>query len=133
MEECFAKDIDLVKNQEIPEKISEVIKQLSQLLETVEEAVREVSLLFQKGEASRGMRGLVDVIDALQQIDNALDFLCRAGYAEFLDLQEAKNGLEEIFPSMLGNLEEQDLVALADLLEYELQPALAACRGRLPA
>ncbi len=133
MEECFPKDINQVKNQEIPEKISEVIKQLSQLLETVEEAAGEVCLLFQKGETSRGMQGLVDVIDALQQIDNALAFLCQAGYAEFLDLQEAKNGLEKIFPFMLDNLEEQDLVALADLLEYELQPALAACRERLPA
>ncbi len=120
------------QHQEIPDKIYHVIQQLSGLLGTAGEAVSEVCLLFQQGETSRGMRALTEVIDALQHIHNALEYLCSSGYAESLGLREAKSEIGEIFPAMLNSIEEQDFLALADVMEYELKPALASCRNRLP-
>lgn len=101
-------------------------------MSTVGEAVSEVCLLFQQGETSRGMRALTEVIDALQHIYNALEYLCSSDYAEPLGLGKVKRKLGEIFPAMLNSIEGQDFLALADILEYELKPALASCRKQLP-
>lgn len=113
------------------EKVHLVIKQLGELIKTMEEACSEVSRLLSQGETSRGMQLFSDLTEALQQVKGAFDFLSRAGYAENLGITDVANDLQAIFPIMLSRIEDQDYVALADLLEYEMQPVLAALRKRL--
>lgn len=116
---------------QLPEKIRAVLGNLGQLLGTVQEAVNEVCILFQQGELGRGLQGLCEVIEALQHIQKALDFLTSTVYGEPLGLFDSKQAIENTFPALLLSLEEHDFVALSDILQYEFQPALSECQKRV--
>lgn len=118
---------------EIPEKIQVVLNHLHQLMGTVQEGVVEVCVFLQQGNTKRGLQVLGEIIRALENVHGALDFLINVGYGKCLGLEDAKRNMEDIFPSLLASLEEHDFVALADILEYEFQPTLAACKDLINA
>ena len=115
----------------LPE-IADILKQLKEFLPTLVAAAEEVTALLQQGETARGMRGLAELVTGLQTLERVLDFLCASCRAELPELEGARGRIEAVFPSLLAAIEEEDPVAIGDVLSYELVPALASCREELP-
>ncbi|MEW6573304.1 MAG: hypothetical protein AB1374_06685 [Bacillota bacterium] len=105
--------------------LDDLKQRLDELVTTLEEATREVSVLLQQGNGARGMNGLREVLEALQFFHEGLDVLTLADSATYNGLADLKDKLEQVYPSIYNALEADDTVTLADVLEYELAATFA--------
>ncbi|MEW6181613.1 MAG: hypothetical protein AB1500_00330 [Bacillota bacterium] len=104
------------------EVLKDLRERLNELIPTLAEAAREVAALLQRGDTGRGLNGLYEVLEALEHFHQGLDLLVKADGSTlycngFLGLSEK---LEQIYPPVFSALEANDMVTLADILEFEL-------------
>ncbi|HAG07335.1 MAG: hypothetical protein XD69_0505 [Clostridia bacterium 62_21] len=109
------------------ERMKEVVRHLNELVPTLQEAAKATAVLLQEGNFADGYRQLQLLIEALQHFEEGLAFLETAGFIEGTGLEDLKQRLQRVYPSILAALQERDSVQLADLLEYELAPTLVRC------
>ncbi|MEW5898337.1 MAG: hypothetical protein AB1652_04070 [Bacillota bacterium] len=137
LQEPAAEDVQVVEIETAPalEKLSAVLRPLLELLDTLQEAVREVYTYLQAGATGRAMQELAAVLEALDHVQGgltAVKTLMPPSAVPAVNRGEITNNpFGHILPEMLQALEARDTVVMADLLEYELEPALARCRQDL--
>ncbi|MEW6172111.1 MAG: hypothetical protein AB1510_03465 [Bacillota bacterium] len=107
--------------------LKDLRERLNELVPTLEQAAREVAALLQQGNVGRGLNGLHEVLEALQYFHEGLDLLIKADgdalyWSGFSGLREK---LDQIYPPVFAALEANDMVTLADLLEFELADTFA--------
>lgn len=108
-----------------------VIRCAIELLPTLRAASEEISALFTEGNITRAMSGLTELADGLQELQKGLELIFAAGGSELSDLNVCLIRLEAVYPLLLRAIEDEDPVALSDILNYELVPALEDCNIHL--
>lgn len=106
-------------------------QKLDALIPTLEQAAREVAALLQQGNLQRGLSGLQEVLEALQSFHEGLDVLVEAddGASHSIKFSGLRQKLNQVYPPVFAALEANDMVTLADILEYELAETFAQYKG----
>jgi hypothetical protein len=111
----------------------EVRRRLDELVPTLELATREVAALLQQGNIRHGLSGLQEVLEALQSFHEGMDFLMSADRHTLSrrGLEDLRSRLEQTYPPVLAAIEANDMVTLADVLDYELAETFAEYGSRV--
>jgi len=110
---------------------TDVLRRVRELLPTLRTASEETASLLQEGNTARGMLGLTELVTGLQGLQKALEFLCSACSPSLSRFEGSRARLEAVYPAMLTAIENEDPVAISDVLTYELVPALEAFENSL--
>ncbi|MDI6906155.1 MAG: hypothetical protein QMC81_01530 [Thermoanaerobacterales bacterium] len=111
----------------LPHETSDVVRHVIEFLPTLRMATEEISGLLMEGNTTRAMRGLAELVTGLQELHKGLELLSFAYGSGSPGLNNCRIRLEALYPLMLTAVEDEDPVALSDLLSYELVPTLEAC------
>ncbi|MGQ9755919.1 MAG: hypothetical protein ACUVRF_08180 [Desulfotomaculales bacterium] len=111
--------------------IEDVVYRLNELIPTMQQVTEAAAILLQQGNCELGYRELHSLIEALQHFEKGLSLLQSMGSSSASTFSALKAELDKVYPAILAALEKQDHVLLADVLQYELAPILAAHRPKV--
>ena len=117
-----------------------MLGKLAALVEYLGTRHRDVANLIEQGQLPKALEQLGGVLSAWQQIDQAYSSLCRMLHLRVEDLHVGDKRATDSLAEFQGQLQEihqaltqQDMVLLADVLQYEMDGAVANWTGMLAA
>ncbi len=126
-EDIEVRDIRRVEIKSVPveEMVLNITRELSKVIGLMDKGAKRVAELFRQADDGEALEVYQDLLDVTRDFLGIIGVIrSELELKEHVEFNEAASQISDLFSEMLDVVENEDWILLADLLEYEFNPAV---------